>query len=459
MTRTIAIALLSLRTAIRSRLVVWLATALLLTVVGLGLTAKGDGTLDGQVRVLLYYTLGLAAILLGTATLWMACGGIAEEIKGKHIQLVAVKPVHRSQIWLGKWLALVLLNAAMLTLAGLGAYAVLQYKVRSPGVAPEDRRRVQDGVLTASRSIGPRQEMVNEEVQRRVDLLIKDHDISARVSRREIFSYVKKRVLGERSTVPPGASKQWVFDVPANLPRAGSRADSPCSLRIRLYPASRDMKPARGTWTVGWEGNPAAFTHTMEEPWENIHRFALPLSALRPGQRAVVRFTNAADKETSTVVLDPGRNVELLVREGSFGMNLARALVVLLCQLALLAALGLAASTVFSFPVATFMTVSVLAVSSVAHYLAATVTFDPHEYEHSGAPSLYYVITERIMERLDALTGPATRLDPLDPLSDGALVSWGFTGRAVLTLAILYPAALFLLGTYCLKRRELALPE
>jgi hypothetical protein len=274
-----------------------------------------------------------------------------------------------------------------------------------------------------------------------------------------LYASVEKRVLAERATVSPGGSKEWRLDIPANLTRLAQGRETACSLRIRLYPASREMTPNKGVWTLGTEENPSAFTHTMTGRWQNLYRFPVPLSALQPGQPAIVRFTNEASQETSTVVLDPEQNIELLVREGSFEMNLVRSLLILLGQLALVAALGLAAGTVFSFPVATFVAVAVLTVSLFARYLAATAGAPTDAHTEPVVPSLYTVVAERVMEGVDAAIGPAVRLDPLDPLSDGVLVSWSATGRALLILLFLYPGVLFLIGSYCLTRRELALPE
>jgi len=449
--------LVSLRAAVRQRIVASMAAVLLVTIVGLGLSVKGDGTVGGQVRILLSYTLALSAILLGTMTLWSACGGISEEIKDKQIQLLAVKPVHRFQIWLGKWVALVLLNAAFLCLAGVTTYAVLQIKIRSAAVSAEERQALRDEVLTARRSIVPRQDAVDNEVHRRVDALVKQFHLSPRVSRRNLYASVEKRVLAERATVPPGGSKEWILDIPASLARAPRGRETTCSLRIRLYPTSREMTPSAGTWTIGTEEAPAAFSHAMTGPLENLHHFAVPLSAFRPGQAALVRFTNG--QAASTVVLDPEQNIELLVLEGSFEMNLVRALLILLGQLALVAAVGLTASTVFSFPVATFAAVAVLIVSLLARYLAATAGAPTDEHEAPTVPSLYTVVAERVMVGVDAVIGPTVRLDPLTPLADGVLVSWGTTARALLILLLLYPGILFLIGSYCLKKRELALPE
>ena len=50
--------------------------------------------------------------------------------------------------------------------------------------------------------------------------------------------------------------------------------------------------------------------------------------------------------------LDDG--MEVLYREGGFGLNFARGLGIIFCWMALLAALGLAAASFLSFPVAAF---------------------------------------------------------------------------------------------------------
>lgn len=72
MTKIAAIALLAFKTAVRSKLFVSLMVVLALTVIGLPLTVKGDGTLAGDITILLQYTLGLAAIILGSVVLWSA---------------------------------------------------------------------------------------------------------------------------------------------------------------------------------------------------------------------------------------------------------------------------------------------------------------------------------------------------------------------------------------------------
>src|SRR5512137_810484 len=114
----LAIAWLTLKAAFRFRLFLVVAVLLLGAVVGLPLLIKDDGTARGFTQILLTYTLSTITALLGLSTLWLACGTLARDIEECQIQVLAVKPVARWQIWLGKWLGLMLLNAALLSLSG-----------------------------------------------------------------------------------------------------------------------------------------------------------------------------------------------------------------------------------------------------------------------------------------------------------------------------------------------------
>src|SRR5881396_2399154 len=118
MQRLFAIAWLTWKAAFRFRLFLVLAVLLLAAVVGLPLLLKDDGTARGFTQILITYTLGVITALLGLSTLWLSCGTLARDIEESQMQMVAVKPIARWQIWLGKWLGIVALNAALLLVAG-----------------------------------------------------------------------------------------------------------------------------------------------------------------------------------------------------------------------------------------------------------------------------------------------------------------------------------------------------
>src|SRR6266478_2101643 len=139
MQRLLAIATLTWKAAFRFRLF-WVLTVLLLgSVVVLPLLLKDDGTARGFTQILLTYTLSVITTLLGFTTLWLACGTLARDVEECQMQMVAVKPIARWQIWLGKWLGLLMLNGALLALAGGSVYALLQWRATR---LPADQQEV-----------------------------------------------------------------------------------------------------------------------------------------------------------------------------------------------------------------------------------------------------------------------------------------------------------------------------
>src|SRR3954463_6768786 len=125
MQQLLAIAGLTWKAAFRFRLFWVLAVLLLGSVVVLPLLLKDDQTARGFIQLLLTYNLTVITALLGLSTLWLACGTLARDIEECQMQIVAVKPISRWQIWLGKWLGLFMLNASLLFIAGLGVYVLL----------------------------------------------------------------------------------------------------------------------------------------------------------------------------------------------------------------------------------------------------------------------------------------------------------------------------------------------
>src|SRR5580765_5587237 len=128
MQRLLAIAWLTWKAALRFRLFLVITALLLAAVVGLPILIKDDGTARGFTQILLTYTLSTITTLLGLSTLWLACGTLARDIEDCQMQVVAVKPIARWQIWLGKWLGIMSLNAALLAISGASVFVLLQWR-------------------------------------------------------------------------------------------------------------------------------------------------------------------------------------------------------------------------------------------------------------------------------------------------------------------------------------------
>jgi hypothetical protein len=428
-----AIAAIAFRACVRSRLFAGLAVLMIAIVAALPLTLKGDGTPEGLCRVRLVYTLGFTAAVLGVASLWLGCAAVAGDVEGRQIRLVRAKPVHAIQIWLGKWVGLLLLDAILLAGAGLGVAVQVHRVLHDDGIGPNDRARLRSDLLVGRRAWRPAPDAVGP-------------------------------------AVSAGGTRHWLFRPdPALRRRLASGRAPDLTLRFRIHAAWHGRAPATGTWTAGPADGPEAFTHTMNEQREGTYRLALPANVLPAdggALRVAFRHTGAPDL-SAPVIFDSRDPVAILVRETGFAVNYIRALVVIFGSLALLAALGVTFGTCFSFPTATFAALALIAVTLMAHVLSPlgdTADHEPRHDEHAhhaeAEPSALSAALSRtglmLQHGLQRIAAPALRFTPLHKLADGLLISGGETAAAVGILAGLYPAVLAAAGALVLARKELA---
>jgi hypothetical protein len=264
-------------------------------------------------------------------------------------------------------------------------------------------------------------------------------------------------MLAIRNTVGPGERGRWLF-----RPPPGFEGGQGASLRFRLLPSARGAAPVSGLWSVSAPAGADAPAFASDRYPPGSHEIRIPAGALPSSGPFGVSFRNQAAETSNPAVFDPETPVELLVRAGTFEANLMRCLVIRFCQLGLLAALGLTAGTLFSFPVAAFSASSAVVAVLLSHYLFSGSLPErkaqrQHSHGHEAEPSVLVETMERVVLAGRFVYEPILRFDPVRAVTDGIRVSWGATGRALLVLAALYPALLASLGAWALDRRELAL--
>ncbi|MCK5850153.1 MAG: hypothetical protein KAH23_04500 [Kiritimatiellae bacterium] len=459
--RITAIAIVTVRSAVRSRFVVCMLFLLLLTTITLPMTIKGDGTLAGEVQVLLHYTLGLAGVIIGIASLWIACSCISLEIESRQIHMVAVKPIHRWEIWVGKWFALLAVNAVLLAVSGVMVYALLQWRVSSSGASDVEKLKLREELLVGRRHVIPRAESVHEQAHLVLDKMIAEGRLGPDESLDATFASIREHLLARKQIVVPGDIRKWEFDIPEAF-HATLRGATLVSLRFTFSSTSRNRKALNGKWIVSNHKDTEIYAFAIKNYLSGTHTISIPASTLSPGESMSISFANADTEESGTVVFGSDRAVEILARGGSFEANMVRALVVVLCHLALLSAIGLAAGSVFSFPVAVFVASALLAISAIVHYSETSPSVGSCCSHHHGVAredkSILYKASAQSLRYLAVIVEPAMEIESIGSLSDGILVSSKQMGRAVLVLGIIYPAILGLAAAWFLSRRELAIP-
>src|ERR1039457_3863082 len=250
MQRIFAIAGLTWKAALRFKLFLVIAALLILAVVGLPLVIKDDGTARGFTQIILTYTLSAITALLGLSTLWLSCGTLARDIEECQIQVVATKPIARWQIWMGKWLGIVTLNAALLAISGACVYGLLQW--RSAHLPAAEQTVLREQVLVARGSARPPDHAADIDAQTRqvlLDRLKANPDLAKSADLPEVEKQIREQVKAGYQIVPPGYPIYWQVGL-------GSQNESfrgkPLQLRIKFNSATGGRNGTfAGVWRAG----------------------------------------------------------------------------------------------------------------------------------------------------------------------------------------------------------------
>jgi len=456
------VALLAVRASLRTKVVAALLALLTACVLILPGVVKGDGTPEGDLHILLSYTLGFSFGILCLATLWAACALFAAEIDSARMQLSAVKPVRAAEFWAGKWLALLALNAVLLTAVYAAVYVQVRWRVRQNGWAAAEcllSRRVTHPVLPT-----PREEALQTyQTMRRQNALPKG------ISEKSVLRALEEKASERYDVVNPGDPMRWRF----RLAHPVSLAE-PVTVRVKFDTELSTREQVKGVFQLAASAYPErAVEVRLDDFTQNAIEFVVDTRAfadegakkggavagakgqdLESGKGSFrefdLTFQHAGDpKRSSALMLRNRQDVVLLTPGGSFEANLARAALIQGSALALLAAFGLTLSACFSMPVAAFVATVLLMLTLVGNSVVQVVS-DEDEKEWQNKVG---IAVSRVVHQA---SGHALKAEPLTALAHGERIDGEVMGSSALWNMVLVPLAIAWAGCAVLRRRELA---
>jgi len=455
MQRLFAITWLTWKAAFRFRLFLVVAVLLLASVIGLPLLIKDDGTARGFTQILLTYTLSTISVLLGLSTLWLACGLLAREIEDCQMQVVATKPISRWQIWLGKWLGIMSLNAVLLALAGASLYALLQWRATR---LPADQQQVlRNEVLVARGSIKPPnlEKEIDEETDRQLQERLQKFPVD-RSDIAEVRKNIREQVKAQVQVVGPGVTHLWQIDL--GLRRHLLRGRPLC---LRLNFNSADKSPSGTFMGVLMVGEPRQTplwqSDLLSLAPDTFHEFQIPPDLFDADGNLAVRFRNL---NNAALLFPLEDGIEILYPEGGFALNFVRGLGIIFCWMALLAALGLASASFLSFPVAAFFSLGILTLvlssGTIANVVSEGTIAGWDAEKSSKGSSIVDPVALPTFKAVLKIINLAKDFSPVDSLSTGRSITWAELGLAFSQIVLLLGGVLGLVGIAGFTRRELA---
>ena len=448
-----AIAWLTVRDAVRSRLLVSLTAILLVGLIGLPLLISGDNTLRGQVQVILGYTLSFAMSMLSAVTLWVACGGIASEIQDRRLYLVLTKPVHRHELWLGKWLGIVGINAMLLSLTGLILTTMIWHTLRVSPESAETKREIGEQFLLARQPLPPSLPDWSGLAKLESEKLVSSGKAPAGMDRRAIESELMKEYERRQWTVLPNGAISLDYHLPA--PATGVHD---LILTYSFESSRPERTPVAAAWRIDTVPVRSLVLEVTNYPGMP-NSILIPGSLVRGSQSIRLTYHRLDAQNPATLLMAAGgTQPELLVPTGNGTPNLTRGLLIILFRLAFLAALGLTAGCLLSAPVAVFVAFFVMILLAISGYVESVATSGVFYVAHEGpAPTQTWldVAILHLFKGFNGVTQPFIRFDPVPLLQEGRRVGWDLTVHAAVWLVGLYTTLTAVIGIALFNRREI----
>jgi hypothetical protein len=457
MNRILTIAGLTWKAAFRYRLF-WVLTALLAaSVVAFPLLLKDDGSARGLTQILLTYSLSAITSLLGFSTLWLSCNTLAGDIEECQMQVVSVKPVSRWQIWLGKWVGIVCLNAALIALSGTAVFILLQ--ARAHALSPQEQAVLRKEIFVARAAVKPVVPDISAEVDRIMKLRLKDLADSptppnVAMLQKETVQMIWARML----SVPPDNAKGFRINLGD---KARQLRGKPLQARIKFRtgnPNAQEGTLYDAIWHVGPANSSKGVTLEPQRlPADSFQEFEIPPDMFDDQGLLTVYFYN---NNNVALRFDLDDGFEVFYPESTFGLNFIRGLGIILCWLALLASVGLAASSWLSFPVAAFFSITVLIMGLCSGSISSAIeqgsilglNHDTWRPEYPALDNMILPVFKGALMVIDL----AKDFSPIDSLSTGRSITWGELGLAFSQIVLLLGGIFAAAGMILFTRRELA---
>jgi hypothetical protein len=431
---------------------------------------KTEGSLKSQVQLVLLYSLVLAMVLLSLVAIFLSAASVCSEIEHKQVHITDTKPLPRWQFLFGKWLGVVILCTTALFAMSVAVFLFVMYLVRPPDTSHMDRKEAakvtQDyeslfGEVLVGRKVVPA--VLPPDLDATVDkqmkeLQAKDQLPHGRTQLRRFRESLTDAEMGSRMTLASGDLYVWRFN-------GLQQRQGPLYLRFYIYADTRvggmgrwlgmrrrEVKDTQGKSQI--ELVPVGEVPPPPSGWlfgsQNI---VVPAAWVEPGGTLFLAYQNLDERTVSFAWKQ--NYTQVMQEEASFLVNYYRTVLVLICHIALLAALGVMAGSLFSFPVASLTVVFFFIVGLIGPWFASFME-PPAAVELTPMQDLLLAAWQSTMGTVLAVMPHFGKYNPLGDLTDGRLITWAFVASAAAVMLFIKGGAALLIGMYIYARRELA---
>jgi len=461
MGRVWAVAVNTLKQALRMKIAVVFTVLLVVLLPVMALTMSGDGTLKGRLQTFTSYGLSLTSFLLCLLTIFVSIYSVTSDLQQRQIYTVLTKPIRRFELILGKLLGVLLLDILLLLLFSAMIYVAAVNIPKFTGADEAEMARANTEFFTARAALVPEEPDVSAEVQRiyrehektgRLPKAITDESLSSQERELARAKYIRQLTedvkLWKRAAVE-GGQIVWRFNDVKPL-------DPNESIFIRFKYDVSVTPPDRQISARWFIGDDRQTGPVLKSPIYQIDRkdiirtfneIEVPANAVAGDGYLAVGFYNPPRLNNTTVIFPPEDGFEVLYRADTFGANYVRCVIVVLLRLVFLACCGLLASTFLSFPVAILLCLLVFFTGTISGFI-----IESFNYMSEGMSLLYSYTVKPMIEMLPRFD----RHNPTKFIVGGRLLGWALLAKIGGIMVGLKAFFLLLLAILIFTYKEIA---
>ena len=450
-----AVAVNTVKQALRLKIAAVFIVLLLVLLPVMGLKMTGDGTLKGRMQAFVSYGLSLTTLLLALLTIFTTAYTLTSDVKDKQVYTVLTKPIRRFQFVLGKLFGVILLDAGLLALFSVIIYSIT---ILLPTLLHADNdqiAQVRNEFFTARASLTPVEPDISEELDQAYSKLKQAGEVPAGVdenpvARRNYKNELARRIGLRKRAAVVGEELLWEFN---NVKPKDPNQDLFVRFKYDVAVNPQDMQ-IYSKWVIG-DVRQLRLGTPIETPLYSLERkdlirtfreFAVPADAVAHDGYLALAFLNVPLNDT-VVIFPLEDGLELLYKADTFTANFVRAVLLIFVRLVFLAALAVFAGSFLSFPVAILLCLSVFTMANMSGFIGES-------YHVVGAQpgGLYsYCLKPLIM-----LLPEFDQVSPSKFLVPARLFSWSLLGWLSFTTVCLKALPLAIMSLLIFTYREIA---
>ena len=442
-----AVAINTIKQALRIKVAVVFTILLIVLLPVLGITTTGDETLKGRLQTFVSYALSLTSFLLCLLTIIISIYSVTSDIEQKQIYTVITKPIRRFQLILGKLFGVIVLNTILLCLFSAIIYTITIYTPKFINVPEYELIEANNEFFTARASLNVPEVDVTREVTDRYKELDRRGELPANVPREEIITQLTQQAQLAKRAAGVGQVLLWDFD---NVESLAENIFIKFKYDVSVSPPDSQVY---GRWFAGdyqyfkygTQSKTPIYDEMHKHSVRDFHEIEIPAEVVPEHGHLAVAFMNVP--LNNVAIIFPPDGLEVLYKADSFGNNFIRAVLLILFRLIFLACLGILAASFLSFPVAILFCFVIFFTASFSGFVIESFGFLGENIGTIYSYSLKWLI--QLLPQFD-------KFNPTKFLVPARLISWSFLAKCAVLMVCIKAFLILILSLIIFSYREIA---